>query len=152
MAPIKSPGLAVVNKPTNASIAYRLRMANKALVRGWETKLQSLDIAEPHYYYLRELFEEDGITQADLGERLGIEPPAVTGVLDRMAQQGLIRRAADDRDRRKRRIFLTKKGENLRAPLLELMHTRNATLLEGISQANYAIFCRVLDKIVENAE
>jgi DNA-binding MarR family transcriptional regulator len=139
-------------KPANTSAAYRLRMANKTLVRSWERKLQPLGVAEPHYYYLRVLLEEDGITQADLGERLGIEPPAVTGVLDKMAALGLIRRADDKQDRRKRRIFLTKKGATLRLPLLTAMQVRDATLLAGISAADYATFCRVLDRIVENAE
>lgn len=139
-------------KPVNSSVAYRLRNANKALARSWEVQLQHLSLEEAHYYYLRALFEEDGITQADLGERVGVAPPAVTGVLDRMVEQGFVRRGLDPHDRRKRLIYLTRKGSSLRLPLLKLMQERNRTLLGGISNADYAIFSSVLDRIVENSD
>ena len=144
--------VSAVRKPTNNTAAFRLRMANKALVKSWERELEPLGLAEAHYYYMRVLLEEDGITQAELSERVSTEPPAVTGVLDKMSELGLVRRVADKTDRRKRRIFLTPKGAALRTPLLEAMEKRNETLLNGIDPDELEIFCRVLDKIVRNSD
>ena len=48
-----------------------------------------------------------------LAGRLGVSPPNVTGILDRLEQQGWVHRTNDPRDRRVVRVALTSEGARL---------------------------------------
>jgi len=57
--------------------------------------------------------EEEGISQRDLGKALHVSPATLTGVLQRMEQQGLIERWPDEKDHRLMRLRLGKEGRAL---------------------------------------
>ncbi len=50
---------------------------------------------------------------ADLAEWLQIEHQSAVGLVDRCARAGLVRRAADPRDRRRVRVLLTARGRRV---------------------------------------
>lgn len=51
------------------------------------------------------------LSQTQLAERMGIEPPTLVGILDRMERDGWIRRDSCAEDRRKKLIFPTDEAE-----------------------------------------
>lgn len=57
-----------------------------------------------------------------LAGRMSVSPPNVTGILDRLEQQGCVRRANDASDRRVVRVTLTPEGERV----LRDLHTAGA--------------------------
>ncbi len=59
---------------------------------------------------LLSLWNEDGLKANELGKRAGLEPSTMTGLLDRMERDGLVKRKPDPNDRRAHRIHLTKEG------------------------------------------
>jgi DNA-binding MarR family transcriptional regulator len=59
---------------------------------------------------LLSLWNEDGLKANELGKRAGLEPSTMTGLLDRMERDGLVKREPDPNDRRAHRIHLTKEG------------------------------------------
>ncbi len=59
---------------------------------------------------LLSLWNEDGLQANELGKRAGLEPSTMTGLLDRMERDGLVKRKPDPNDRRAHRIHLTKEG------------------------------------------
>ena len=63
---------------------------------------------------LMELWDHDGRTQANLADALGVEPPTVTKMLQRMENAGLVDRRPDATDRRAMRVYLTPKGRRLK--------------------------------------
>lgn len=64
---------------------------------------------------LSALWREDGITQAQLGTRLGIRSPTVSKALVRLERAGYVRREIDAK--RAHRVFLTPAGRALRQPV-----------------------------------
>lgn len=54
---------------------------------------------------------EGPLSQADLAERMGIEPPTLVGILDRMERDGWILREACAEDRRRKIVHATKAAE-----------------------------------------
>jgi MarR family transcriptional regulator for hemolysin len=52
-----------------------------------------------------------GVSQRHLAEQLGIEGPTLVRHVDRLAEEGLVRRVRDERDRRISRVELTPAGE-----------------------------------------
>jgi MarR family transcriptional regulator, organic hydroperoxide resistance regulator len=112
--------------------------------------LSELGIAVNHYFYLRALFERDGLTPAELSERIGMDRATVTNVLDTMQAQDLVRRSPHPHDRRRVCIFLTARGEGLREPVLDAMAAVNATAVKGIPAAEFEHFRTTIEKIVAN--
>jgi hypothetical protein len=60
--------------PLTAGPGYRLRTALAALRSELIVQLARHGIAEAHYYYLRALYEEDGLTLAEISARVGVKP------------------------------------------------------------------------------
>lgn len=127
-----------------------IRQAHKALSRPLAEALARRGVAFKHYYYLRALFEEDGITQMELSLRVGMERATVTRVLDTMEREGLVRRARDPDDRRKINVYLTPRARRLREPLVSTIAQINEVMLQDISAAEFAQFRRTLDRMVDN--
>jgi DNA-binding MarR family transcriptional regulator len=139
-------------KPLTAGPGYLVRNAHKALSRRLALELARHGIAFKHYYYLRTLFEEDGIMQAELSERTGMERATVTVVLDTMERQGLVKRIRSPEDRRKIHVYLTPKGRRLRQPLLDAVGNVTRAALAGISPLEFERLRKTLGKIVANLE
>lgn len=76
-----------------------------------------------------------GIRQVALAQRLGMEGPSLVRLLDRLGEQGLVRREADAHDRRANLLWLTEAGQalvgQLEARLVELRQEVFGTLAAG---------------------
>jgi MarR family transcriptional regulator, organic hydroperoxide resistance regulator len=140
----------LVRVPSATGPGFLIRTAHKTFSASLAALLSARGVALNHYYYLRALFEEDGITPAELSGRIRMERATVTAVLDTMERQGLVRRVPHQHDRRKVRIFLTPKGEALREPVLSSIAQVNAHALAGIAPAEFARFQRTLFKLTAN--
>ncbi len=62
---------------------------------------------------------EPELRLSDLSERLLIQPPSVTGVVDRLERGGLVKRRESRTDQRVRKIRLTPRGRKLMATVME---------------------------------
>src|SRR5438105_6847070 len=72
---------------------------------------------------------------AELSERLLIRPPSVTGVVDRLAQAGLVVRLDSPRDQRAKPIQLTDRGRRLVARILHAHAGQTAAVTAGLTPA-----------------
>ncbi|HYM14812.1 MAG TPA: MarR family transcriptional regulator [Dehalococcoidia bacterium] len=64
----------------------------------------------PQLRLLWALRDEDGLPVGSLAEHLGVNPSTITGHVDRLVRQGLVRREEDSIDRRIVRNYLTDEG------------------------------------------
>src|SRR5206468_978393 len=64
----------------------------------------------PQLRLLWTLRDEDGLPVGALAEHLGVNPSTITGHVDRLVRQGLVRREEDTSDRRIVRNYLTELG------------------------------------------
>lgn len=108
------------------------------------------DIRGGYWFVLRALWEADGVTQRELANRLGMTQPSTLEMLRSMEKDSLVRFERDTSDRRKLRIYLTSKALKLKTPLLQVAKEANATLLEGLSQAE-EILLKVMLRTVRNS-
>jgi DNA-binding MarR family transcriptional regulator len=125
-------------------------MALAALRSELTVQLARYGIAEAHYYYLRALYEQDGLTLAEISARVGVKPATATGVVDTMSALGLVERVSHATDRRKMHVVLTKQGRALKRPLLRALEALNQIALAGLKEEDWATFCDVCDLLVDN--
>jgi DNA-binding MarR family transcriptional regulator len=99
---------------------------------------------------LMELWRQDGRTQANLAEALGVEPPTVTKMLQRMEVADLVSRRPDASDRRAIRVHLTPKGRRLRNRVEKLWAELEAETVAGLSDRQQATLRNLLNAMESN--
>jgi MarR family transcriptional regulator, organic hydroperoxide resistance regulator len=134
-----------------------------ALAQACKTHRQSIDSAlkemarhgcgELHVgqeMILLHLWGEEGLTQTQLAERLGVEPPTVTKMLQRMETAGLLRRCSDTGDARVSRVHLTERGRALE-PLVERRWAAvEERVIAGMTAEERMLLRRLLQQVRAN--
>jgi len=143
------PGEASYFEP-GRSIGYLLRDCNRSFSRNLEAKIRPHGILLGQWFFLRELWQEDGLTQAELSTRVGMKAPTTVVAIRRLGEDGLVVRVQDTQDRRKVRIYLTEKGRQSRDELLPLAHDVNMTALDGFSRKEIRQFQSLFDRMKKN--
>lgn len=96
-----------------SSVGYWICTTSHALRRALETELSQVGMTLRQWEVLACLACEEGMSQVQMAERLGIEPPTLAGVVRRMERDGWLDREACCDDRRKNRIHPTQQAEDV---------------------------------------
>ena len=145
----KAEPAAEFDYPLERSIGSQLRRTHRLFERDLSIFLASEDVPIGMWYFLRALWEEDGLSQRELSERAGSTAPAAVEQLRNMEDRGFIRRERGSVDKRKVHVFLTKEGRALRR-LVSYAADVNAIALEGLSEGEIGFLRFVLSRIKEN--
>jgi MarR family transcriptional regulator, organic hydroperoxide resistance regulator len=95
-------------------LCFALHSASLAMTKVYKPHLDRLGVTYPQYLALLVLWEGDGITVSDIGERLFLDSGTLTPLLKRLEAQGLVDRSRDPQDERRVVIRLTDAGRALR--------------------------------------
>lgn len=109
-------------------------------------------VTGPQRLVLRVVGLSPGLSAGDLAAILHIHPSTLTGVLQRLIQQGLLDRVDDPRDRRRAVLRLTKKGAGTNAVRTGTVESAIADALNGVSAADRAAARRVLKRLANSLE
>lgn len=134
------------------SLGYLVRDANRAFQRLLERRIAAHGVTRGQWYFLRVLWEEEGLSQRELSSRVGMMEPTTVVALRGMAKSGLIRRVRGADDRRITRVHLTPKARRLRDRLLQISQGVNDQGSEGIASAEVARFRSVIARMTENLD
>lgn len=102
-------------------------------------------------FLLRNTNKEE-INQLDIQEYLLLSNPAVTGILKRMEEKGLIERARSCKDSRNKNIELTKKGLDLKEVLKANMAEEETRIIKGMTSEERMEFVRLLHIALKNID
>ena len=91
--------------------------------------------------------DKDGTPSTKLGPKMGMEPRSLTRMIKSLEKNGLIERKSDCKDKRLVKLFLTKKGRELRKKAREYVIHFNETIYENIDQKDIKTCFEVLKKI-----
>lgn len=88
-----------------------------------------------------------GLRLTDLGGRLLVRPPSITGVVDRLCRMGLVNRTAAEDDLRAKHVSLTDQGKELVERVLAELPGRIRSLLGGLNEQEQAQLLQLLTKL-----
>ena len=94
----------------------------------------------------------EGVTQRELAELMAIENPTLVRLLDNLEEQKLIERRPCEKDRRARRLHLTRRGEQFMDQLDSRAEGLRDQLLAGITDEELETCLNVFDRVLHNAE
>lgn len=136
--------------PFESSVGYQLRMANRATQRHLQSRIEAHGVTTGMWYFLRALWEEDGLTQRELSRRIGTMEPTTLTALAAMEKAGFISRERDPQDRRKLNVLLTPKGRALQEELLPLAREVVQQATAGFTAEDLARFLGYLAAVQRN--
>jgi len=96
------------------------------------------------------LWNEDNLKANELGKRAGLELSTMTGLLDRMERDGILKRTPDPNDRRANRIKLTQKGMDEQKPASNVVSNVLDIVFDDISDKDLETTKKVLRKVLAN--
>jgi DNA-binding MarR family transcriptional regulator len=87
-----------------------------------------------------------------LADALGVTPPSVTGIIDRLVEQGLISREENAENRRMQILKTTEKGRSQIDKLLESRRSRMTAYLEKMNLRDLSALARVAKNLARVTE
>jgi len=104
-------------RPDN-SAGYLVRDTHLLFAKALRTRLQSHQITPGQWYFLRALWDEEGLSQRELSRRVGTTEPTTVSALRLLARSGMIERVRNPKDRRTINIYLTDKARDMKSELM----------------------------------
>ena len=95
-------------------LCFAVYSTSLAMTRLYKPLLDQLGLTYPQYLVMLALWERDGVTVSELGERLSLDSGTLTPLLKRLEAGGQLTRLCDAADERRVRITLTSTGRRLR--------------------------------------
>ena len=89
------------SKQNSESFGYLIREANRYFSQFLQILVTRHGITTSQWYFLRVLWDQDGLTQAELSSRVGIMTPTTVIALNTLEKKGLIKRHRHPTDKRK---------------------------------------------------
>lgn len=95
-------------------LCFALYSASLAMTKLYKPLLDELGVTYPQYLALLVLWERDGITVSELGERLSLDSGTLTPLLKRLEAAGWVSRQRDTQDERRVLVRLSAAGRELK--------------------------------------
>lgn len=93
------------------------------------------------------LQRENGLSQQQIANTLGIRPQSVSEAVTRLEARGLICKKLDEHDRRVTRIFITQEGIARRRELTELRSAHAQAFFAALTEEEKATLAGLLKKL-----
>ena len=125
--------------------------------RAWRTKLDQrlrpLGLSQGKWRTLIHVSQGGNkLTQKEIAERMGIEEPTLAGLLDRLQEDGWIKRRESPNDRRCKIVHLQRRSKAVLDEIFNTAHGLRYELMKDIPPHDLAACIRVLNRIRKKAE
>jgi DNA-binding MarR family transcriptional regulator len=123
-----------INKPALISKVVELdRQIHRVIRRHSSDAWMGLNLTVPQIKTLFFISNEHGTNPTRLATALRVTPPNVTGIVDRLVEQGFLVRRDSPKDRRALLLQITEKGESI---LSDLRERRTSIMREILEYLN----------------
>jgi DNA-binding MarR family transcriptional regulator len=137
---------------TRESVGFVVREVYRSFARCLQPRIAREGVSIGMWFVLRMLWDEDGMTQRELGERVGINGPTMVTALNSMERAGLVKRVQNRTDRRKINVFLTERGRKMKRKLWPIAADVLAVGLSGLTRNQVLSLNKMLTQIRLNLE
>jgi len=128
-------------------IGFVLRRAHQYASEVFQSKIGDRNLTPQQFSVLAMLLERREIAQTKLGGLVAMDPATVLGVVQRLAQRGLVAVRTDPADGRRRLVQLTRDGHELARELIAIGPTISDEILAGLNEKERRDLLRLLDRL-----
>ena len=130
-----------------------IRLINRVrveMIDALDRELSKYDISAPQLIVLAYVANKEADSAAALCKSISYDPGAMTRMIDRLQEKGLIRRTPNPEDRRATNLELTAAGRALYPQLLAAKETVQAQFVRGFSKSEVRLLESLLNRLLEN--
>jgi DNA-binding MarR family transcriptional regulator len=131
-------------------LTFSLYMAFKKMQIEYHRQAKQNGLAAAPYAALQKLWEQEGLTITDLGDKLFLKNSSITSLMDRMERDGLVYRERTKDDRRVVRIYLTDKARRLKEVIPNFEEHLLKKLKDSFAPEEIAALIGLLNKMEES--
>jgi DNA-binding MarR family transcriptional regulator len=128
-------------------IGYHLRKAQIAVFQDYARSVGSGEISPGQFSVLTVIDCNPGLSQARLGQILGIDRSTLVAVIDRLEARGLVERTDAPRDRRSYALYISGQGRKLVADLTERVRAHERHIAADLDEAEKASLIALLRRV-----
>src|SRR5258708_18079192 len=99
---------------------------------------------------LKCLWNQDGLSQKEIADLMGIQAAIATRMVIRMEQSGFVERRTEPGDQRVSHVYLTELGRSLQSAVEEGWIAIEQQILEGFSLEERLLLRRYLEQLYKN--
>ena len=115
-------------------------------------EMANMGFGPGQFFFLAELYVEDGISQDELSRRVGVDKSNTSRALAKLEQYGLIRKETDPENHRIKKVYLEPKAHEIQKRFVHVQKKWNAKLMAGICEKDQAALLAHLKKIADNSD
>ena len=111
----------------------------------------TMDITLSQFYVCLAVFHNNGCTMSSLADEMSLSPGTITGLVDRLEKQDLVKREHDEIDRRAVTVWLAEKGRNFMNEFQKKKTEYYKTILERVGAENrekFIYLLRIMDQTI----
>ncbi|HEY4539393.1 MAG TPA: MarR family transcriptional regulator [Faecalibacter sp.] len=126
-------------------LCFPLYALSKEIINQYRPFLEAIDLTYPQYLVMLVLWENDGLTVGQIGEKVSLDSGTLTPLLKRLELKGIISRHRSIEDERVVLISLTDHGKVLKSKACTIpqqMHEK-INLTEEEIQVLKSIICKI---------
>jgi len=132
------------------SVGWLMKQAVAALGKGLHDRMTTIGVTSAQWPLLLVIAHGSHQTAADLARTLSMNAGAMTRMLDRLAEKGLIERNRCPDDRRATRIALTPSGKLAVSPINDVLADTLNDALRGFDRDEYTTLIGLLKRLLAN--
>src|SRR5579863_8668590 len=134
-----------------SSMGFVVNNTAKAFQKALDLELRrNVGVTLSQWRVVASLVQQPGLTQKEIADKVGVEGATLVPIIDKMEEEGLLKRKPDYNDRRVNRIYLTSKADSLWNSMTECaIHIRKSST-KYISEDDLETTMKTLRKISKN--
>ena len=130
-------------------LGYRLRRAQMAMHRDFNTTLAGLDLTQKQTAILWLVSNNPAVSQASVASALAMDRPTMMALTARLEERGLITRVRSNADRRRQELQITAKGNSLLTRVKERIAEHEQRMRAMFTDDEFAALLSALQKFQE---
>lgn len=131
-------------------IGFWMRMISNNVSYSFARKLEASEVTVAEWVILREMFGRgNDVSPSTIAEATGLTRGAVSKLMTRLLEKGLVHRRESGHDRRYQEIELTKSGKILVPQLARLADQNDAEFFSGLSSTEKNQLTGLLKKLAQ---
>jgi len=129
-----------------------MRAVMKKIDRNLSGQLEPYGISIPQLFVLTCLYDENGITLKEIGNRTLIDSSSMIVLVDKLENDKLVERQPDPEDRRAIRVYITDKGKAIAEELVKIGIRFNSELYDMLGEGNQKEFTHGIKNLLNGLE
>ena len=138
----------------NKKIGYYLERTSRIVKLNFHQVFKNLDLSlTPEQWVILDMLNhKNGLSQTVIAEQSFKDAPSISRTIDTLSKKNYVERRNAIDDRRKFEIFLTTEGKEIVKKVEPYVEQLRDMTWEGLSDADYEQFLRIINRVFKNLE